>query len=84
MKTGQTLQELGVELERQRAAARDFKAPTRRLTYDPAGNLGLLDSSGMLSTDRQFGTNPLFRSQLATWAGIPKKYVDLMAAEVAA
>lgn len=81
MKTGQSLQELGQELERQRAAARDFKAPTNRLTYDADGRLGLLDQNGMLSTDRQFGTNPLFRSQLATWAGIPKKYVDLMAAE---
>lgn len=85
MKTGLTLQELGVELKRQRAAARDFKAPTKRLSCQTDGEtIALLGANG--STDGQFqlGTNPLFRSQLATWAKVPKKYVDLMAAEAPA
>lgn len=81
MKTGMTLSELGQELQRQRAAARDFKAPTTRLSYLTGGTIGLLDASGHAPADRQFGTSPLFQSQLATWAGIPKKYVDMMAAD---
>lgn len=81
MREGRTLQELAVELDRQRKSMRDFKAPTSLMSMDPEGGIGLLDANGMIPSGNTFRTNDLFLRQMTGWAEIPKKYVDRMAAE---
>lgn len=77
MKEGMSLQDLATELQRQRAAMRDFKAPTTKMRLETDGQFKLLGSTHVES----FGANDLFNRQLTSWAGIPKKYVDLMAVD---
>jgi hypothetical protein len=77
MKQGRTLQELAVELDRQKQAIRDFRVPARLLKLGDTGNPTGLAVSGIAT----FGTNKLFLNQLTGWAGIPQKYVDKMLAE---
>jgi Domain of unknown function (DUF932) len=81
MKQGQSLPELAQELQRQALAARDFKLPTRLLTYQDNQTV----TFKVKETSETFTTTPLFVEQLATkWAGIPKKYVDKMVGEAPA
>ena len=77
MKTGRTLQELAVELDRQRHAKKDYLADTRKLalresrTGEPAGVM--LDGiNGGLPL------RPIAHSQLAATLNIPKPYYDRM------
>lgn len=78
MKEGRTLQELAVELQRQRNSMRDFKAPTSKLSMYDDGQFAM-DTGG--ATPTSFETNNLFLGQLASWADIPKKYFDRLATE---
>lgn len=83
MKTGRTLTELAVELERQAASKRDYIADTRALSMralsantDNPGAQVILDgvNGGM-------GLRPIAHQQLASSLGIPKPYYDRMLAE---
>lgn len=74
MKEGRSLQDLAVELQRQRSTMRDFKAPTAKTMYQDDGLFFVGDHEF-------FQTNNLFIGQLGSWAEIPKKYVDRLATE---
>jgi len=79
MKEGRSLQDLAIELQRQRNSMRDFKAPTSRLSF---GDEGVPDHLYIHQGNEvaTFGTNNLFMRQLTGWAEIPKKYADRMQA----
>ena len=71
MKTGRTLQELAVELDRQAKSKRDFVADTRALQVHPENNNIVLEGVG--------GGMPLRHTaheQMATTLSIPKTYYD--------
>lgn len=83
MKTGRSITELAVELERQAASKRDYIADTRALSMralsantDNPGAQVILDgvNGGM-------GLRPIAHQQLAASLGIPKPYYDRMLAE---
>ena len=79
MKTGRTLQDLAVELDRQAAAKCDYIVNT--------GRMGLTDNAGdfMLYPEDappiSFGMSGLFERQLGAALGIPAKYYDKMREE---
>ena len=74
MKTGRSLTELAMEVERQQHSKRDFVADTRSLAMMPDANLAI-DGNGEVSpTDYCHG-------QIANRVQIPKKYYDRMKAE---
>lgn len=87
MKTGKTITELAMEIERQQNSKRDFIASTKALevvhgdlldqvlAQTPQGKpaVGL---AGIKVGDDTFGLNPLARNQLADWAGVPHRYAD--------
>ena len=76
MKTGRTLQELAVELDRQAAAKRDFVVSSRRMGMtESASHFRLLpEDSDILN----FDMNDLFHRQVGASLGIPAKYYDMM------
>ena len=83
VKQGRTLVELAQEIERQREAAHDYKAPTQQLTLtavaeetDAKRKLQL-----KLNGKGQFGLTPLAHDQIGQHTGIPSKYYDRMAEE---
>jgi hypothetical protein len=84
MKTGRTLQELAVELDRQAAAKRDFVIAGQSIM---AGNmpdwlnLNRYDDDGKYLSSEQFIPNELFHRQIGNALGIPAKYYDKMRAE---
>lgn len=75
MKTGQTLQDLAKELDRQQEAKRDFIAPTQnlRLKLTPEKK-PILDIYG----HGEFGIRDLAHQQIGARVGIPKTYYDRM------
>lgn len=73
MKTGQSLQELAAELERQEKEKRDFKAPTNDLTFKANGKQELT-----IGGHGTFGVTEIGNSQIASRLGIPQKYYDRM------
>lgn len=75
MKTGQTLQDLAKELDRQQSAKRDFIAPTQnlRLKLTPEKKT-ILDIYG----HGEFGIRDLAHQQIGARVGIPKTYYDRM------
>jgi hypothetical protein len=74
MKTGKTLQEMAVELERQSKAKRDFISPTGELELI-AGR----DTEGLrVNGHGTFGVGELGHEQIASRVGIPQKYYDRM------
>lgn len=77
MKTGKTLTQLAVELDRQQSAKRDFVADSRKLSLSDDGQL-LIDGQGALSMTSHCS------NQVATHCDIPKKYWDKMPAELRA
>lgn len=79
MKTGKTLQELAIELARQKETKRDFIVGTEAVSYDwnKGGTLTFeLDESSV-----DFNTTAHADDQIAEHIGIPKKYFQRMAAE---
>ncbi|MDD4600024.1 hypothetical protein SDC9_20883 [bioreactor metagenome] len=77
MKQGQTLLELGRELERQRAVRKDFIADTHSLEVETQDNKTLLSvclDQGM----EQFYLNDLAHQQIATRLQIPFRYYQKM------
>lgn len=72
MKTGLTLQEMAMELDRQANAKRDFVANTQQLAVseDAGLSIALADSSVVV------GTNSIFRRQLAEHYKVPFDYAE--------
>ncbi len=82
MKQGRTLQELAVELDRQRQNKRDFVVDAGAIRMsDDAGQLALMNSSDT-SLNESFGMTELFHRQIGTALGIPGKYYDKMQTEM--
>lgn len=79
MKSGMTLQELAIEVERQQNAKADYLMPTRLMEFKPADDGGV-----RLHGINEIGEASLMsraHSQLSTFTGIPKRYYDRMAEE---
>lgn len=75
MKTGRTLQQLAVEIERQRATKEDFVAPTSKIAMTSDARV-VLDG---LQRD-PFQANEIAHGQIAEYTGVPKPYYDKMRA----
>lgn len=92
MKTGRTIQELAVELERRERSKRDFVAPTNTLTLHQRENFHALDATTAERLDRAgeefalaiggekateaFAITEHAHDQIAHRLEIPKKYYD--------
>ena len=80
MKQGRNLEELGLELQRQRNARQDFVADSRSLSFvtdDGGSRLSVAMGDKLLG----FGVNPLAHQQISTRLGIPLKYYQRMQRE---
>lgn len=80
MKQGKNLEELGLELQRQRNARQDFVADSRSLSFatdDGGSRLSVAMGDKLLD----FGVNPLAHQQISTRLGIPLKYYQRMQRE---
>jgi hypothetical protein len=80
MKTGRTLQELAVELDRQNYSKRDFVVNSNSMGMEESAELFSLFrqlDSGMREAE-PFGMTDLFHRQLGAALGIPSKYYDMM------
>ena len=75
MKTGRSLQEVMLELDRQNKAKKDYIGSAQALRLYEDGQTFEIGSMGKV---RQFGTTRLFHRQVASALGIPAKYYDLM------
>jgi len=75
MKTGRTLTELAMEIERQVKSKKDYLANTQALSM--AENEG----SHVLSVNGGLVVNDLCHEQIAARLNIPKKYYDTMRIE---
>ena len=75
MKTGRSLQEVMLELDRQNKAKKDYIGSAQALRLYEDGQTFEIGSMGKA---RQFGTTRLFHRQVASALGIPAKYYDLM------
>lgn len=83
MKQGRSIQDLAVEITRQRDTKKDYLADTRNLTMvaedmtaSPNGPvLAIRDMHSYL------GINNLTHGQIASYTGVPKKYYDRMLVE---
>ena len=83
MKTGRTLHELALELDRQAVAKRDFIVSTDAMFMEDGAELFSLSrplDSGMREVT-PFPMSGLFHRQLGTSLGIPAKYYDKMREE---
>ena len=85
MKSGKTLQEMAVELERQKNAKRDFVAPTKELKLqtieDVLGGIASDPVSLKVNGHGDFRVNKIAHGQIASRVGIPQKYYDRMKTE---
>jgi hypothetical protein len=77
MKTGRTLQQLAVELNRQNTAKRDFVVPSEKMYLADNGSDFHLCGDDTLD----FTTNDLFHRQIGAALNIPAKYYDLCRTE---
>ncbi len=74
MKTGRSLSEVLVELERQQTEKRDYISPSSSLSLQPDGRT-------LMMGEREFSTTDLFHRQVGAALSIPARYYDLMMAE---
>lgn len=82
MKQGKTLMELAAEVDRRSSAKRDYIAPTNELEMVPPRVAeGERESEIRINGHGSFSVSDVAHGQLAEWAGIPKRYYDLMLAE---
>lgn len=80
MKTGRSLTEVMMELDRQNRAKKDFIGPAQGMRLQDDGRT--FEILHPVNGDREvFGTTRLFHRQVASALGIPAKYYDLMQAE---
>ena len=83
MKEGRTLIEMANELERQRAAKKDYISDTRNLRMDATGDglqLSLRDDRSHVV--HMLGVNDNAHRQIGAALGIPAKYYDKMQKEL--
>lgn len=84
MKTGKTLQELAIELERQNNEKRDFILDTRSLRMAPDGDntnkigLDIIKQKGGETFIDRLGINDIAHRQIGNHLQIPAKYYDRM------
>ncbi|GHU81991.1 hypothetical protein FACS189468_5600 [Spirochaetia bacterium] len=84
MKTGKTLQELAIEIERQNKVKKDYVAGTDEMMMMVAEGgekdqgVPVLSLRGM---NNPFGVNEIAHNQIGTKLGIPSKYYDRMRVE---
>jgi hypothetical protein len=83
MKTGKTLQELAVELNRQNNAKRDFIVNTEAVNISNDSNFLTLTKTiyGNEIVSENFKMTDLFHRQVGSVLGIPAKYYDKMRLE---
>lgn len=82
MKTGRTLVELAIELERQREAKKDYLLDTRSLILDYAGeNYQLTMHNEAKRLDTILDVNDIAHRQIGASLGIPARYYDKMRRE---
>src|SRR5262249_41625075 len=74
MYQGRSLQALAEEVKRQRAARRDFRAPSRQLVMDR-------ESRVEVAGQGTFEPTPIAHRQIGERIGIPAKYYDRMRIE---
>jgi uncharacterized protein DUF932 len=79
MHAGMALADLGNLIVKQHADKRDFLAPTSRLALVAQGRRAPALNFALGSEAITADLTPLAFGQIATWAGIPKKYADVMA-----
>ena len=80
MKAGRTLQELAIELDRQREAKKDLIVDTGVLSMD-TGETGLALQVAGRDMASQFGVNEIAHRQIGQHLKIPAVYYDRMRAE---
>lgn len=78
MKTGKTLTQLAMEIERQQAAKQDFVASTTAMRMQ---NDELPGGPALQLGERDFGINEIGHDQIGAHTGIPAKYYDKMRVE---
>lgn len=85
MKTGRTLQEMAIELDRQLKAKRDYlvDTPAMRMTPDQEGGRLVLDVNFGQGTDglteiQRMNVNDIAHRQIGQNLGIPARYYDKM------
>ena len=86
MKTGKSLQELAVEIERQANTKRDLVAPVEKLRFIVEGKAVNEDEVELAvakkdGTTDYLGINQLAHSQIAEYVGIPQPYYRRLLAE---
>jgi hypothetical protein len=74
MKTGKTLSELAIEIERRASAKSDLVASTKNMEMQAVGNEPFLVVGG----HRDFKINNIAHNQIGAHAEIPSKYYDRM------
>lgn len=75
MKTGKTLQDLAIEIERQYETKKDFIAPTDKIGVEPDSKNGL---TLVLPGKGEFPVNDIAHDQIAGHTKIPRPYYDRM------
>ena len=85
MKTGKTLQEMAIELDRQLKAKRDYlvDTPAMRMAPDKEGGRLMLDVNFGQGTDglteiQRMNVNDIAHRQIGQNLGIPARYYDKM------
>ena len=83
MKTGKTLQELAVEIDRQNKVKKDYIAKTgdMKMVVTKPNDRGYRYPRLRLSGLSQFGINDIAHDQIGTKVGIPTKYYNRMLTE---
>lgn len=81
MKTGKTLTELAVELDRQNKAKRDLIVPTDNLSFGVGDEGPKLSVIGTAQNVETFGVKPVAHNQLSEYLHIPRRYYDRMLTE---
>ena len=81
MKTGRTIQELAIELDRQQKSKRDFMVPANKI--EAYAHVGVLELGFAFNKDGDHFSGSLTENghnQLGQYCNIPAKYYDLMKA----
>ncbi len=81
MKTGKTLTELAVELDRQNNAKRDLMVPVESMSFVVGDEGPKLCVGGDGARVEAFGVKPVAHNQLGEWLHIPRRYYDRMLTE---
>lgn len=79
MKQGRSLQELAVELERQKNVKKDFLVDTRNMFFDIGESGSLLSLRNEAKNETTYlGVNEIAHDQIGAALKIPAKYYDMM------